>query len=246
MAAVSSSSPNVDALTPQLERDEYFWFENLVFKAGSVVFKVVPQYSLPIEDEEFAALLKPAPGERQTCGLSEEDPIILPAEVTAQDFRSLLKACNPKPNSRNATLAVDEWMSVLKLSKMWSLDSLRPRAIEEVDKLVAWKSPIEKILLGKKYAVSKWLLEGYEALGKRRDMVHDKERAVLDENSFVGLVTLREKAAAAILQDAIAAISSESKTSKYTPTTFRDKFDFKSAVKVIFAKELKKDKEYVA
>ncbi|KAI0309402.1 hypothetical protein OF83DRAFT_1158627 [Amylostereum chailletii] len=264
------SDVSVGTLTPQYEtpeHDDYFYFDNVIFKAGNVVFKVVPQYSLPIDDPGFTALLKPAPGDKQPCGMTDNDPILLPAEVTPADFRSLLKACNPKPSNRTAMLTLDEWMSVLKLAKIWSLDSLRPKAIEESEKLFVTQSPLEKIILGKKYNISKWLIEGYEAFGKRDGMVSATERAKLGIDTYVGLVELRERAASHIIQNAISTISSTGasafsqgrqshnyggSSSSYNPGTvhtlmsFKGQYDFRIAIKDIFADELKQDKEYVS
>lgn len=63
-----------------------------VFQAGRTLFKV-PIYALPKEDGVFSAMfdLPNARGE----GSSDENPIRLPAEVTAEDFNSFLEACIP-------------------------------------------------------------------------------------------------------------------------------------------------------
>ncbi|KAI0309388.1 hypothetical protein OF83DRAFT_1045634, partial [Amylostereum chailletii] len=171
-------------------RDDYFYFDNVIFKAGNTGFKVVPQYNLPIEDKKFAAWLKSALSQKQPHGPTEQDPVLLPAEVTSVDFRSLLKACNP--NLPGTTLTLHEWTSVLKLGKIWSLDSLRHKAIEEAERLFGTSSPLEKVLLGKECTVSKWLIEGYEAFGMRDEMITAVERAKLGIDTFVGLVELRE------------------------------------------------------
>lgn len=149
---------------------------------------------------------------------------------------------------------------MLKLAKLWSLDTLRPRAIKEYEKLLsAQQSPLEKILLGKKYTISKWLIEGYEAFGKRDEMVSATERAQLGLDTYIRIVELRERAASHILQDAIRTMSSTRDCGSafsngtyppgyadpaYTPLTFKQMYNYKFAIKDIFADELKQDREY--
>lgn len=65
-----------------------------MLQAGNTLFKV-PRYALPTEDGIFAAMLDLPSGDITVEGTDDDHPIVLPAEVTAFDFRSLLKATHP-------------------------------------------------------------------------------------------------------------------------------------------------------
>ena len=48
-----------------------------------------------MEDGIFSAMLDLPTGEGAAEGMDDDHPIVLPAEVTAFDFKSLLKATHP-------------------------------------------------------------------------------------------------------------------------------------------------------
>ncbi|KAI0309468.1 hypothetical protein OF83DRAFT_1072017 [Amylostereum chailletii] len=224
------------AMTPKakLEHDEFFYFHGVVFQAENKLFKV-PRYGLPAEDGVFAAMFAlPTAGDREAEGSSDENPIVLPAEVSAHDFRSLLKAsyppCRAAPNTKG--MDVEEWMSVLKLANMWCLDELRLKAIDASEWLIASKTAQEKILLGKRYHVARWLIDGYVALGQRKEMISDGEREELGIETYVGLVTLRER-------------SWEWAGDRYGAAgQMREGYDFRGQVIQIFGKELEQVREF--
>ena len=60
-------------------------------KVENTLFKV-PRYGLPGDGAAFDAMFAHGPG---APGSSDEDPIHLDADVTASDFRSMLKATYP-------------------------------------------------------------------------------------------------------------------------------------------------------
>ena len=165
--------------------------------------------------------------------------------------RNLVANTRPpyRPNARVGTLNLDEWMCVLKLINLWTLDSLRKKSVEESEKLFQEKSCIDKVLLGKKYNISKWLVEGYEELGRREKMVDDHERAMLGADSFASVVKLRERFLAHIVSKYDEAYTAgryeEGDIEDYTVDTLKKKFDFRAAVKDVCRSELIKDKDYI-
>ncbi|KAI0311208.1 hypothetical protein OF83DRAFT_1069170, partial [Amylostereum chailletii] len=197
----------------------------------------VPRYGLPTEDGVFGALLAIPAGEKEVPGSSDDSPIILPAEVKKRDFRSLLKACCPVPGKQDYDLDVDEWMSVLKLANIWSLSTLRQRASGEAEKTLQGQGPMEKIVPGKKYHVSRWLMEGYEALGRREQSITKEERETLGMETYCGLVELRDRSWE---------WANREEGEKAHDAGFRSGFDFKAAVLEIFKEELSSDKEFSA
>lgn len=145
-------------------------------------------------------------------------------------------------------------MRVLKLSTMWCIDALRSKAIrsadQEVAALVDNGRVVEKILLGKQYRVSRWLLEGYEALGKRDAHLSVDEREQLGLESAFRVWELREEYWAwsrshSPATDYIAVSSSGwGRESSAQSGRNRNSFDFQSPIRRIFAQELIVDPDY--
>jgi len=218
--------------TGELLRDEQFYFRIVVFRAGNTLFKV-PTYSFPADEGIFASMfaLPKASGKKE--GSSDSDPIHLPPEVTAFDFKSLLKACLPQPLARAPPkLTVDEWMSVLKLSTMWNLDDLRLKAVDEADEEVKKLGDVEKLVLAKRYSVSRWMIEACEALAMREAPIDTAERNRLGVDTSFHLFDLRERSWVwGDVQD------------PHHPGA-RLAFDFQSSIHEIFRVELLLDKEY--
>ncbi|KAI0308465.1 hypothetical protein OF83DRAFT_1073376 [Amylostereum chailletii] len=228
-----------------LDRDDFFYFDSIVFQAENKLFKV-PRYGLPAEEGVFTAMFElPTPCNRDTEGSSDENPIKLPPEVTAYDFRSLLKACYPQcvPLPIHE-LTVDEWMSVLKLANMWCLDGLRKIAIEKAEDIVEGYDSVQKILLGRHYTVARWMIDGYEDLGMRAEMISDEEREMLGLETYFGLVKLREQS---WVHRSTASSANRAQTPPCNTPAFRAKnaFYYVRAIREIFKDELLLDRDYV-
>lgn len=84
-------------------------------------------------------------------------------------------------------------MGVLKLAKKWDLISLRDKAVHQSDTQVQLKSPVEKILLARKYGVVKWLNEAYLALASRKEVLTPTEIEHIGWETFGKLMLVREK-----------------------------------------------------
>jgi hypothetical protein len=123
-------------------------------------------------------------------------------------------------------------MSVLKLSTMWCMDQLRAKSISEADEEVNKLSVIEKIVLARKYTVSKWLIEGCENLARRDEPPNASERNRLGSELAFKIFELRERSWAwGDLQELGEAGA-------------RLDFDFQSTIHEIFYEELTQDKNY--
>ncbi|KZV76191.1 hypothetical protein PENSPDRAFT_747885 [Peniophora sp. CONT] len=232
-------------------RDEKFYMESVTFLAGRTLFRP-PVYALPKEDGIFAAMFELPNGDGE--GSSDENPIRLPPDVTAEDFHSFLDACVPMPGGP-PKLSIEEWMSVLKLSTMWCLDDLRNKAICSADQEVATLAEnedrvIDKILLGKQYRVSRWLLEGYEVLGRRDVRLSANERDRLGMASALRVWELREEywawTRSRPTRPSAGYMNAYAMGARVEDPVYEDrnKFDFQSAVQKIFAEELNLDPNY--
>ncbi|VDB95555.1 unnamed protein product [Peniophora sp. CBMAI 1063] len=209
-------------------KDDVFYMESVVFKAENTLFKV-PGYALPSGENGVFASMFALPQGPNTEGSEDKNPIVLPPEISAQDFKSLLKACVPMPRSQMQQLDVNEWMGVLKLSDQWCLDDLRAQAIKETGVSVIKMPLTERIALSKRYNVSSWLIDAYEAICKRKDGISRDERDCMGHETFFRLVHLREKSWAW-------AASGEGRN--------RAKFNFRAKIHDIFGDELCKDADY--
>jgi len=85
-------------------------------------------------------------------------------DLTSLDFERFLGVLYPKDFSKPTATTVSEWTSILDLSTRWGFESIRLLAIEQ---LTLVTSPIEKIVLGRKYHVTEWPQEAYTAICKR-------------------------------------------------------------------------------
>ncbi|EGO01154.1 hypothetical protein SERLA73DRAFT_105716 [Serpula lacrymans var. lacrymans S7.3] len=151
-----------------------------IFLVDGVLFKV-HRYFLQRESDVFRSMFSCPPTEEGPEGESDDKPIFLP-EVTRLEFESLLNffynSLYGKPLD-----SLDEWISLLSISSRYSMDGIRERAIEEIEKSIPPMLPVSQIVLAKKHHVKTWLAPAYEALCTR------KESLTVAEAEQLGLVT---------------------------------------------------------
>ncbi|KZV74168.1 hypothetical protein PENSPDRAFT_749475 [Peniophora sp. CONT] len=188
-----SSTPSLhEPAAAMKKRHSLFYFHSVSFEVEGTLFKV-PRYGLPGNAATFEAKFAISSTDDDIPGSSDENPIRLEVGVTEFDFASLLKATYPPPGLIESELSMDEWMSVLKLAKLWDLTDMRDRAVSQTERLLANQSPLEKILLGRKYDVIKWLKDGYQAIAKRPTGLTKEEKESLDLATRCGLLELRDR-----------------------------------------------------
>jgi hypothetical protein len=88
-------------------------------------------------------------------------------------------------------MTAGEWASVLKLSTMWDFRETRKSAIKELSK-DGMMDLTTKVALARQYKISVWLLEGYEALIKRKEAISMGEAEQLGLTTVVRLFHIRE------------------------------------------------------
>jgi hypothetical protein len=148
-------------------------------------------------------------------------------------------------------------MSVLKLAKKWDLTSVRNKAVAQSDIEIQKKTPVEKILLAKRYGVTKWLQEGYISLVSRDNTITDEERDQLGLETFARLMVAREKSFAWALKASPPSSTSNgcsqnlycnycghsatcSRTQLPQNTLTRDNFAYDATIGDVFGDELKR------
>ncbi|KZV74172.1 hypothetical protein PENSPDRAFT_225074 [Peniophora sp. CONT] len=233
--------PAIDPTDKQENRrdDGLFKFRTVVFEAGGTRFRV-PWFDEPGIAEEFQTKFTfPLDDEEQDVpGSSARNPIRLDEDVSDADFASLLKATYPPPGYQAAPrLSFDEWMSVLKLSTKWNLTKTRDHALVGSDAIAQNKTPLEKILLGKEYNVTKWLEEGYRALVTRWSGLSEEEMSALDVQTQLRILRLRDSAWEGLLNGAWTG-SEEKIQSNKRARAFGGQIGQRTAVREMFADEL--------
>ncbi|KZV71999.1 hypothetical protein PENSPDRAFT_576745, partial [Peniophora sp. CONT] len=152
----------------------------------------IPRSGLPSHSNYFDSLFSLDFG---GAGSNLESPIRLDADITADDFRSLLKITyRPSPSADQLpALTVDQWMSALKLAKRWSLGDVRDKAVSGLSLQMQHKTPLEKILLAKKYDVARWFEEGLTALASLDKPIDPTIKKQLGWEIYARLMDVRER-----------------------------------------------------
>ncbi|KZP25146.1 hypothetical protein FIBSPDRAFT_687255, partial [Athelia psychrophila] len=93
-------------------------------------------------------------------GLSKREPMVL-ADISTRDLDLFLSILYPLSFGLYSVSTVDEWSSILHLADKWSFESVRALAITQLAPIA---SPIDKIVLGRRYGVNEWLSGAYGAV----------------------------------------------------------------------------------
>jgi hypothetical protein len=96
--------------------------------------------------------------------------------------------------NRQVPLAQEEWVSVLKLSTMWDFFEIRKKAIKVLSD--SNMGMMSKIVIGRKYKVTEWLLEGCNSLAKRAETISMKEAETLGWEAAIRIFQMREESLA--------------------------------------------------
>ncbi|VDB95554.1 unnamed protein product [Peniophora sp. CBMAI 1063] len=210
-------------------RHKSMYFESMIiFKAGNTLFKV-PRFGLP-EEGVFSDMFTLPEVEGTVDGTSDDNPIVLPSQVTAHDFQSLLKACHPLVRHGDSRLVLQEWLAVAKVSTIWCMDKLRANAIARSEELFpANYPPVERLLVGRELRVSGWMIRAYEELGRRLALLNAQERELLGTTRSFKVMELRERSM---------------RWAEKRQGRSRTQYDFRRKVKQLFAADLARDKDY--
>ncbi|KAF8954192.1 hypothetical protein BDZ97DRAFT_512702 [Flammula alnicola] len=189
-----STSQTVDTVpvVPK-EIDPDFYFESIfvVFQVENCLFRV-PTHLFVKESQVFAGMFRlPQPDGPNVEGSSSANPIIMPSDIRREDFRNLMKALYPLSVSRELSLSKAQWVSILKLSTMWYFLNLRKMAIFELERSSELTS-MDKIILGRKFSVSSWVVAGFSGIIRRTKTITDDEAIDMDFITTVNLFRIRE------------------------------------------------------
>ncbi|KAF6756726.1 hypothetical protein DFP72DRAFT_893602 [Ephemerocybe angulata] len=130
---------------------------------------------------EMFASAPEGPDERADDGQERDDEPIKLSGCTNFEFESLIEVMYPLQLTGPPTLSKEQWIGVLKLSRLWDMQEVATVAIERLSAMDL--KPVEKIHLGKAHGVPAWLKEGYTIL------VDDLSKASLKEMTVLGWET---------------------------------------------------------
>lgn len=85
---------------------------------------------------------------------------------------------------------VDEWTAILGVAAKWNFKSIRALAIRQLDSIA---SPVDKIVLGRKYEIVDWLSDAYKAVCMREDALSIEEGVRLGMEEVIKISALRQK-----------------------------------------------------
>ncbi|KAF8808884.1 hypothetical protein BYT27DRAFT_7188391 [Phlegmacium glaucopus] len=174
---------------------EFYW-DNVVFKVGDMLFRV-PRCEFEQSSEVFADMFRlPSGATECTEGQDKEHPIVLQG-YRKDEFCCLLKVMYPRAKTVisgtkfELSLEKEEWVSVLKLSTIWNMKQIREYAIHWLSTNGAL-TPIEKIQLARAHKVATWLEEGLASLVNGVHKLTREELATLGWETSALILWIRD------------------------------------------------------
>ncbi|KAF8161471.1 hypothetical protein B0H34DRAFT_701061 [Crassisporium funariophilum] len=190
-----SALPRVEVLEtvpePEVERDDVYYFEIVVFKVENTLFKV-PRIGFESEQNVFTTLftLSPPKG-AQAEGADDALPISLHG-ISKAHFRAFLRVLYPV---RGIASTYEEWLGALDLATMWEFKEVRKKSVAALNQLIKSGNVAENIHLAKKYHVEHWLRYSYVRLVTQKEPLEIDElcSSMLDLLTIARLLSIREK-----------------------------------------------------
>ncbi|KDQ59110.1 hypothetical protein JAAARDRAFT_33840 [Jaapia argillacea MUCL 33604] len=182
--------PPPPSLEPTLEdlgltkHEKYFFSDgSLDISVENTLFKVHLSF-LSRDSVLFESALS------QTKKCKGDFDIVTLDGVKAIDFERFLGVIYPSRFDKNDASTFDEWSSILHLAAKWGYESIRSLAIREIFPL---SSPIDKIVLGRKYDIPDWLRDAYVAVCERREPISLEEAMRLGLEEVVKISKARHE-----------------------------------------------------
>ncbi|KZP08639.1 hypothetical protein FIBSPDRAFT_802855 [Athelia psychrophila] len=135
-----------------------------------------------------------APFERQSSAftgksLTEDDPLIL-VDVKVADFDHFLSILYPSEYGVYTATSVEEWTSILHLAIRWGFESIKNLSIERLSPIA---SDIDKIVLGRQYAIDEWLGDAYLAICSREECLSKEEGRRMQVDDIIEISAIRHQ-----------------------------------------------------
>lgn len=96
---------------------------------------------------------------------------------------------------KNLPKSPDEWLSVIKLARMWEFDDVHKSSVKMVPYHSVKKSPVEKVALAFQHSIKEWLVPGLDELAKRPEPIGIKDVDLLGLDVALKVAAVRESLA---------------------------------------------------
>ncbi|PFH50452.1 hypothetical protein AMATHDRAFT_145051 [Amanita thiersii Skay4041] len=178
-------------MNPLPIRDVDFYFEDIIFLVEDRLFKV-PKHLFLKHSEIFRDTFSvPITEGAVPDGSSDEHPFSLEG-ITIREFSLFLRCLYPLDLSPTSfTLELEEWVSVLKLAKLYQIKEIVTLAVERMAPLLAEK-PSLQIHLAKQYQITEWMLPGLSKLIQSDRALNEKDVELIGLSDALKAISLRE------------------------------------------------------
>ncbi|KAK0494919.1 hypothetical protein EDD18DRAFT_1173071, partial [Armillaria luteobubalina] len=157
----ASSHLHSDMEMAQWTRNTAFYWETSVFLVEDELFRV-PRYQF-INHSDAKAMFALPQKNANVEGSIDDNPIRLQG-ITKLDFERLLKYMYPANIPPVLTKPLEDWISILKLSTMWSMAVVRNDVIPRISERHLEIDVIERISLGRTYDLPVLVTSGVTTL----------------------------------------------------------------------------------
>ncbi|KZP33856.1 hypothetical protein FIBSPDRAFT_716816, partial [Athelia psychrophila] len=86
--------------------------------------------------------------------------------------------------------SVEEWTSILHLAVRWGFESIKNLSIERLSPIA---SDIDKIVLGRQYAIDEWLGDAYLAICSREECLSKEEGMRMEKEDIIEISAIRHQ-----------------------------------------------------
>ncbi|PCH34241.1 hypothetical protein WOLCODRAFT_160719 [Wolfiporia cocos MD-104 SS10] len=184
-----SDSDRDGSCNPEYKRHESLYIDDhsVVFLVEDALYKVHCHF-FKRHSSVFATMFSLPPGNGNSIeGLSDDHPIKLEG-VRKIDFERMLSLFYPQDIVKGDLVTVEEWTSVLALASKWLFPVHRQLAIDRLSQIA---SPIDRILLSRRYDVTSWLVPAYFDLCTREAPLNYEEGEMLGMKDVILIGQLR-------------------------------------------------------
>ncbi|KZP15345.1 hypothetical protein FIBSPDRAFT_750386, partial [Athelia psychrophila] len=165
-------------------RHSQYYFEdgNIVFQVEDTLYNV-HRYFFARDSAHFRAIFQGT-----VRGTDAIKQCVL-SGVNCTDFDVFLAILYPTDFRRPTKKTTAQWISVLHLAAEWDFTNIKLLAI---DNLTENATPIDKIVLGRRYGITDWLPGAYEAVCTRADPLNLEEGRRLGVEDTVRISAARQ------------------------------------------------------
>ncbi|KZP08646.1 hypothetical protein FIBSPDRAFT_670202, partial [Athelia psychrophila] len=115
-------------------------------------------------------------------------PFIL-TDVEVAHFDHFLSIIYPSEYGMYTATTVDEWSAILHIAVRWSFGSIRALSIKHLAPIA---TDVDKIVLGRQYAIDEWLADAYLAVCIREQSLTEEEGTRLKVADIIKISSIRQ------------------------------------------------------